>query len=665
MAISSLKKVALEEAGVKNLPSFLLGEKKIIFFGGKGGVGKTTCAASSALLLNQLYPNKKILLLSLDPAHSISDSLECEVKAMPTEIANNLWSQEVNAQTLYREFIEQNKKYFLTLANRGTYFEEKDLEQFFELSIPGIDEVMGIFYLIKLIQEKQYDILVVDTAPTGHTIRLLSLPYVMERWISVFNLMQEKHRYLKACFSRNSEPDESDHFLEETQSKLETFEKLLCDPAQTEFVVVTIPEPMALFEAQRLIDKLKKDGISIQNVIVNRNSPENSCAFCHQRMTLETKSLNPYLEKWKNFNCLKVPLLNHEVKGSPSLLNTAQYFYSGESHERTPPSIFLIDPPKWSLKPQLDGLRLSNGKIKFLIFSGKGGVGKTTMACSAGLFLAQEFSRKKILIFSTDPAHSLSDSFAQNIGAYGCQVEGFTNLYAKEIDSDALLREFKEEYKTEVQNLFENILGDHIDLKFDREVMEGLIELCPPGVDELMALNQMIKLDQEKQYDLFILDSAPTGHLLRLLETPEVVREWLKAIFELLLKYKGVVRLGALAQKLIELSRNIRHIHELLIDKEKTKVTVVTIAEDMGVLETQDLVRCLNQLKMPLSQIIINNIVPQTNCAFCQSRRSEQLNYIKKIRKISPWNCSVSEIPQCPTPLQGESLKEFAEHIFY
>ena len=266
------------------LPSFLLGEKKIIFFGGKGGVGKTTCSTSTSLLLSELYPNKKILLLSLDPAHSLSDSLDQKITDKPTKITQNLWAEEVNAKALYQEWMDQNKKYFLTLANRGTYFEEKDLEKFFELSIPGIDEVMGIFYLIKLIEEKTYDILVVDTAPTGHTLRLLNLPYVMERWIYVFNLMQEKHRYLKAHFSRNLNPDESDQFLEETQSKLETFEKILQDRSQTEFVVVTIAEPMALFEADRLIHKLDQDGIATQNVVVNRNTPQNSCSFCHQRM---------------------------------------------------------------------------------------------------------------------------------------------------------------------------------------------------------------------------------------------------------------------------------------------------------------------------------------------------------------------------------------------
>lgn len=658
---------AVLEAQMKPLASFLNGSKKLLLIGGKGGVGKTTVSSSTALLLSQLYPGKKILLLSLDPAHSLADSLGQDVKGEPVKILKNLWAQEVDSLTLYREFIEQNKNYFKTLASRGTYFDDKDMEGFFELSIPGMDEVMGILYLSKLLQEQIYDILVVDTAPTGHTLRLLSLPYVMSRWIEVFELMQEKHHLMKARFGGKDSQDEADEFLEKTNEKLAFFENILMDPNQAEFVCVTLAEPMALEETQRLLQKLNEYKVPVRNMVINRLVFPNQCGYCSRRRKVQNGYFKQYESSWNKFNLIKIPLFSHEIHGLPGLSHFEEKLISAESNNPGGPPV--EHPLNWPVAgvgaAQMKWTSLLEEKTKFIILGGKGGVGKTTMAAAGALSLANRYPNKKILIFSTDPAHSLSDSFGETIGNCETQIKSYKNLYALEMDAEALLEQFKKTYREDVENLFQNLLGDNFDLTYDRQVMESLIDLCPPGVDELMALNQMLKLEKEKKYDVFILDSAPTGHLLRLLQTPDIVRDWLKAIFELLLKYKGVIKLGNLAKRLIELSKDLRQLKTILTDKEQTKFIAVTIAESMGVLETKDLLSSLKDLKMNLSQIIINNIVPDSSCPLCNGKHKEQREYIKKIKKLSPWLCPIAEIPQYPVSIQGEELLKFSDELFF
>jgi len=150
--------------------------------------------------------------------------------------------------------------------------------------------------------------------------------------------------------------------------------------------------------------------------------------------------------------------------------------------------------------------------------------------------------------------------------------------------------------------------------------------------------------------------------LIRLLETPDIVRSWLKSIFELLLKYKGMVRLGSLAQKLVNLSKDLRHIKTLLIDKQQTKFVIVTIAEAMGVLETKDLLGSLKQLGIKPSYIWINGLTPASTCGFCEKRKGEQKKYIFQIKKISP--CPVAEIPLYAQPPQGDELMRFSKKVF-
>jgi TRC40/GET3/ArsA family transport-energizing ATPase len=325
-----------------------------------------------------------------------------------------------------------------------------------------------------------------------------------------------------------------------------------------------------------------------------------------------------------------------------------------------------------------------------------------------------------VLLFSTDPAHSLSDSLNQAIGDEialvqwpavsgqrselrgQTEIEGnqtkiqnpkskiqnrtihdhrmamndgrrpndasvqgpMTNLFALEIDADRLWGDFKEAFKNDIAALFDRFVARGADIRFDREVMTEMLELAPPGVDEIMALNRIMDLRNEGAFDIFVLDTSPTGHLLRFLELPDLVRKWLKAFFGLLLKYKGVVRLTGAAEKALALSRNVRRIQETLTDPEKTDFVAATIPEAMGVFELERLIGALQAGKIPCRHIVVNKVVPKTDCAFCSIKRAEQQDYVRKISSMFR-DQTIVQAPLYPRQIRGiEDLRELGDAVF-
>ncbi|OGW12720.1 MAG: hypothetical protein A3G93_01080 [Nitrospinae bacterium RIFCSPLOWO2_12_FULL_45_22] len=255
-------------------PGFLENQElQLILFGGKGGSGKTTFAAATAIYRAQSSKNKKILAVSTDPAHSLGDSFGVFIgdELIPVNGIENLWGLEINAPKLLEDFKQRHEKAIKKLADRGTYFDQQDIADFFSLSLPGLDEVMAIIEIANILKNGQYDLIILDTAPTGHTINLLALPEQMEKWIKVFDLMQEKHRYMGTHFTgRRYVKDDADEFIEMMTRDIGRVKNLLMDKKITEFVPVTIPEPMSIYETERLLAVLKDYKISVKSIIANR-----------------------------------------------------------------------------------------------------------------------------------------------------------------------------------------------------------------------------------------------------------------------------------------------------------------------------------------------------------------------------------------------------------
>jgi len=645
-------------------------ERSLLIFGGKGGCGKTTSACATGLYAAEKCPKKKVLVVSCDPAHSVGDSFGCSVGNAVTPIKglNNLWALELKAEEEASQFQNKYGPVMKKIAERGTYFDRQDIENFFSLSVPGLDEIMAVTKIAGVLKEKKFDLLILDTAPTGHTIRLLGLPLQMKKWVEVMDLMQSKHRFLAHRFAGRYKKDDADEFLETMDKDIDSVRRLLMDCDKTKFIPVTIPEVLAIEETERLLKTLRKYKISVNSIIVNQvKSSSNRCPFCSGGEKEQKEELNSINQKFAGFERHRVPAFPYEIRGINRLKEYARVLleekpYSLPAREkgfRFKANLFSIT------RSYSRPVSLIKKDLKLYMFGGKGGVGKTSIASATALRIARKYHSKKVLVFSTDPAHSLSDSFGASIGDNLTEIGGHKNLYALELNAQRLLEGFKKDYRDDIGEAFNRFLGGGVDIKFDREVLEELISVTPSGLDEIMALAKIVEFMDEGKFDIYILDSAATGHLLRFLEMPQVAREWLNAIFKLLIRYKGVMRLTKQAEEIIKFSKKVRKIQEILTDSRRSQFAVIGIPESMGKSEMDDLLENLTRLKIPCNSILINKVLPKTRCNFCETKREEQIKIIQEINRERASSYQVSQLSLFPHEVTGiNRLNEFANKIY-
>jgi len=262
---------------------------------------------------------------------------------------------------------------------------------------------------------------------------------------------------------------------------------------------------------------------------------------------------------------------------------------------------------------------------------------------------------KNILVFSTDPAHSLADIFQSSIGDEVRPVNGMKNLYGYEIDAGKKLEEWKKNQLEHIREFFDTFMGTRgVDIKFDREVMEELISVPPPGIDEIMALGDIADFVEEEKFDKYILDSAATGHLIRLLEMPQLMRKWMNTVFKILLKYRKIMRMNKMAQDLIEDSRRLRRVQKVLTDPQRTAFIAVSIPEGMAQDETNRLLMSLDRLNIPCHNLVVNMVVPPTNCGFCSLKRKGQQEYINRFKREEKYSqYQIGELPLFSEKLKG------------
>jgi arsenite-transporting ATPase len=269
-----------------------------------------------------------------------------------------------------------------------------------------------------------------------------------------------------------------------------------------------------------------------------------------------------------------------------------------------------------------------------IIFAGKGGVGKTTLACATALRLAQDFPGQKTFLFSTDPAHSLADCLEVAVGPKPVRLA--PGLTAMEIDAPGEFAALKRQYQQELEKLLGSML-EHLDLPFDRPVLEGMLDLAPPGLDEIMALTRAMDLLDQGRYDLFILDSAPTGHLLRLLELPEIIDQWLKTFFGFLLKYKMGFSFPDLSQRLVRLSKGLKRLRDLWRDPRRSSLYAVAILTEMAFQETRDLLAACDRMGLKAPVLFLNQATPPAaDCHLCAALNRRESAMRARFRQTFP-----------------------------
>ncbi|MDD5699300.1 MAG: ArsA family ATPase [Victivallaceae bacterium] len=298
---------------------------KLTLFGGKGGVGKTTCAAAAGLRSAQ--NQCPTLVICTDPAHSLADSLDQTVggEIKPVKEVENLSAIEVNSKKALEEFKTQHEDEIKNILDTSTHLDDEDIDSMFQLPIPGMDELMGFKTIVDLIDEGKFERYIVDTAPTGHALRLLNSPYLIDDWIKVMAKMRWKYRYMVQSFSGKYTPDKSDDFLMSLKKTVKRIEKMLRNDSESEFVVVTIPEPMAILETERLLLELDEFGIAARRLIVNSVLESDGCEFCRERRKIQQEHIGRLKQRFNNLTIVPVPLQARPVVGMAALNRIMDY----------------------------------------------------------------------------------------------------------------------------------------------------------------------------------------------------------------------------------------------------------------------------------------------------------------------------------------------------
>ena len=300
---------------------------KLVMFGGKGGVGKTTCAASSSLYFAS--KGEKTLIICTDPAHSLGDSLGQELGDEITAIKSvpNLSALEINATIKLDEFKGEYGTEIKKLLDTTTNLDDEDIDLMFELPIPGMDELMGFKTIVDLIEENKFDKYIVDTAPTGHALKLLGSPYLIDDWIKVMAKMKWKYKFMVKRFAGKYIPDKSDDFLMNLKKMVKRIENLLKDETKCEFIPVTIPEAMPILETERLIEELGTFGMNVNKIAVNNVLESDGCQFCKDRRIQQQIYVKQIKDKFENMEIVQIPLQNKEVRGLESLNNMKELIF--------------------------------------------------------------------------------------------------------------------------------------------------------------------------------------------------------------------------------------------------------------------------------------------------------------------------------------------------
>lgn len=303
--------------------------RRFLFFGGKGGVGKTTLAAGFALFAAEA--GKRALLVSTDPAHSAGDILETRLGADPRRVAPNLWALEIDPEREADEYIDQVKAR-IAESTPPRLVEEVERQIDIARVTPGAAEsaLFERFTRILDVEGDGYDLVVFDTAPLGHTLRLMSLPEQMVGWMSALIGRRRKvnalHRmWLRVAGTvrseRSEERDPVEAALEERVVRFRRARTTLTDPDRTAFVFVLIPERLPVIETGRAVTALERNGIPIGAMVVNRViSDEAEGEFVSQRRTGQEPYLAMIGERFSRYPVYRTPLLRSEVVGREALL---------------------------------------------------------------------------------------------------------------------------------------------------------------------------------------------------------------------------------------------------------------------------------------------------------------------------------------------------------
>ena len=645
-----------------------MSDTKYIFFSGKGGVGKTTMACATALHYAQA--GNTTLIITTDPASNLSDVFETEIghRVRPLGV-DRLWGMEIDPDQATEDYKER-----ALAPMRETMPESvmKVMEEQFQS--PCTTEIASFDRFVDFMTEEKtedgtaWDIVVFDTAPTGHTLRLLELPV---DW--------SKHIEESAAGSGNTciGPVAS---IQENKKKYDEATRLLGDPGRTEFVFVLQPEQTSIYETKRSSAELEEIGVKKTRLIVNGLLPEEVCEhpFFRSRYEMQQRHL-------EQIGCeFTVPVLhmyqrNGEIKGIDGLYHIARDLFgkaeagpefdlavgagqNGNGRARSASAAtgrhgtapagnsaaegFVpgshdyreIDPASL-----LDQIRPKKGSTKAVFFTGKGGVGKTVVSCASALALANRGFRT--LLLTTDPASHIGEVLEQHIGDEITPVEGVENLDAVMIDQEQAVVEYKE-----------RILAD-AGKKYSEEMLVAVKEeLESPCTEEMAAFDKFMWYVERDEYDMVIFDTAPTGHTLRLLELPFDYADQVGMM---------VATTDSSSEVKSETAKRFARIIAQMKDPERSAFAFVVYPESTPVIEAWRAKEDLAAAGISTQFVVANQVLDPACCTndYFRSRRAMQEKYLTEINER--FGLPVATMPLFETEIQGlEMVRRAASALF-
>lgn len=607
---------------------------EFIFFSGKGGVGKTSMACTHAV--RYADEDKRTLIVTTDPASNLADVFEQPIGHHVTPITGvpNLYAMEIDPDKATQEYIDR------AMAPIRAGFPPQMVQVIEEqMSGPCTVEVAAFdrftdFLDVPAEDGQAFDAVIFDTAPTGHTIRLLELPAEWSQSIEAASAGSGQ-----TCLGPAAA-------IQEAQHKYERALAAIRQSSQTTFIFVLHPEAISIKETRRAIGELRKLDIANFRLIINGIIPPEGAqsslfaarAEMQARYLAEIEAGLPYPKQ-------RMVLLAGEIKGVERLRQVGSAFFEGAS--AIFPSLPVEEKPLERPVSSLNDVRAQlqpNGHRRTLFFAGKGGVGKTVASCITAVWLARQ--GYKTLLLTTDPAAHLGDVLGVQVGADPAAVPGAENLWAVNIDAKAAAETYKA-----------RILDDARRRGRPEAAIRVMAEeLDSPCTEEMAAFDKFIEYASQEGWQAVVFDTAPTGHTLRLLELP---MDWSKQI-----DVKVFASVDTTAADDVAKQR-FGKVIEMMRDPEQSAFAFVMYPEATPILEAWRAVQELGTVGIRPGLVVANMVIPpeQATISFTRARRSMQEKYLAEIAER--FGVPVAQIPLLPQEVKGlEMLAELGERIY-
>ena len=566
---------------------------KYLFFTGKGGVGKTSTACSIAV--NLADEGKKILLISTDPASNLQDVFQTpltgtgiKIKEVPNLVVANLNPEE--AAATYKESVIAPYRGKLPEAVLENMAEQ--LSGSCTVEIAAFNEFTN--FITDKLAQTEYDHIIFDTAPTGHTLRMLQLPSAWSNFIS-------ESTHGASCLGQLAGLDDKKEMYKEAV-------KTLADSDKTTLILVTRPEFAPLKEAERASQELRELGVDNQILVINgllRNElvSDNISRQFYNKQKKALDEMPPGLRKLEKYT---VPLRSYNIEGINSIRNLLK---NDDINENTKE---IIIPEMLKLQDLIQDLSKQNKKVIFTM--GKGGVGKTTLAAAIALGLAEKGA--KVHLTTTDPADHLDFVIAQS-----------DNVTISKIDEEVELNKYKEEVlKTAKDSMSDN------DIAYIEE------DLRSPCTQEIALFRAFAEIVEKADNEIVVIDTAPTGHTLLLLDATESYHKEIQ-------RSQGNV------------PESVKKLLPRLRNKNETEVVIVTLPETTPVFEALRLQEDLKRAGINNKWWIINSslLLTETDNVFLKAKAQTEITWINKVKEFAEDNVVV--VPWQGAEIKEENIR--------